>query len=453
MIVLIIGIAVFLGVHSLRIVAPRWREARIAAMGEGPWMGVYSLVSLVGFALIVWGFARAWPEAAIIYEPPQWLKHIAVGLMLFAFVFLAVYAFPAGRMKAALKHPMLVAIKVWALAHLLANGDIAALVLFGSFLAWAIVDRISVKRRGDDWTCARSGEVGRRRARGRDRGLSSVRVEAASVAVRRAAARLRRETNSVRPFHADKIPLQGGPNTRAAHQPRVSARKPMVVTMSMSDESFFREVNEELRQDRAKALWDRYGTFFIGLAVLVVLVTAAVVGWQYWTQKKANASGDVFSQALTLANDGKNDEALALLQQLEKDGYGTYPLLARMRAATAQAASGDIDAAVAGFDAVAADNDIPDAIRDMARLRAGLLLVDHGSYDDVAKRVEALTDDTNALRHSAREALGLAAWKAGKASDALALFDQIGEDAAAPASLRQRAQLMSELIRSSGDAA
>ena len=221
----------------------------------------------------------------------------------------------------------------------------------------------------------------------------------------------------------------------------------------MSDDSFIREVNEELRQDQAKALWDRYGPAFIGLAIVVVLFTAGYVGWQYWTETKANKSGDDFSAALLLANDGKADEALAALGALEKNGYGAYPLLARMRAATVLLQKGDAAGAVKEFDEVAADSSIPDGLRDMARLRAALILVDTGAYEDVSKRVEALTPDTNALRHSAREALGLSAWKAGKAKDALALFDQIADDQGAPRDLRQRARLMSELIRGSGDAA
>src|SRR5690606_11580462 len=104
-------------------------------------------------------------------------------------------------------------------------------------------------------------------------------------------------------------------------------------------------------------------------------------------------------------------EALAALRQLEEEGYGAYPLLARMRAATVLAANGDAQGAVAGFDAVAADTSIPGVIRDIARLRAALILVDTGSHADVSARAEALTGDTNPLRHSAREAIGLAAWK------------------------------------------
>ncbi|ESY45764.1 tetratricopeptide repeat protein [Mesorhizobium sp. RSR380A] len=218
----------------------------------------------------------------------------------------------------------------------------------------------------------------------------------------------------------------------------------------MSDDSFIREVNDEMRREKAQALWDRFGPALLGLAILVVLGTAAFVGYRYWDETRANRSGDAFSQALKLANDGKNDEALTALEQLEKDGYGAYPLLAGMRAATVKADKGDFAAAVTDFDGVAADTAIPQGIRDMARLRAALLLVDHGSFADVSSRVEALTADNNTLRHTAREALGLAAWKEGKTQDALKLFDQIAADDGAPRNARQRATLMSELIRGSG---
>ncbi|MEQ1942098.1 tetratricopeptide repeat protein [Mesorhizobium sp. VNQ89] len=220
----------------------------------------------------------------------------------------------------------------------------------------------------------------------------------------------------------------------------------------MSDDSFFREVNEEIRQDKAKQIWDRYGPWALAIALLVVLGTAAFVAWEYWTTQRANRSGDAFSQALTLANEGRNDEALGALQQLEGDGYGAYPLLARMRAATVLAAKGDTAGAVASFDQVAADTSIPAAIRDMARLRAALILVDSGNYGDVSSRAETLTGDTNPLRHTAREALGLAAWKEGRSADALVLFEQIAADNEAPQNNRQRATVMAELIKGQGAA-
>ena len=218
----------------------------------------------------------------------------------------------------------------------------------------------------------------------------------------------------------------------------------------MSDDSFIREVNEELRQDQAKALWSRFGPLIIGLAVLIVVATAAWVGYQYWTQSRANASGDRFSAALELADKGQNDDALAALRALEGDGHGAYPVLARLRAATVLAEKGETDAAVAEFDAVASDGSVPSSIQDMALLRAAYLLVDHGAYADVAARVEVLTADSSVLRHAAREALALAAWREGRSADALTLFEQIVDDEEAPRNTRQRAEIMVELLRGSG---
>lgn len=147
MYVLVLGLIVFLGIHSLRIFAPGWRDGRVAAMGEGPWKGVYSLVAIAGFVLIVWGYGMARPDAPFFYEPPAWVKHAVALLMLVALIIFVVSQLPAGKMKPTLKHPMLVSVKLWAVAHLAANGDLASILLFGSFLAWAVIDRISVGRR------------------------------------------------------------------------------------------------------------------------------------------------------------------------------------------------------------------------------------------------------------------------------------------------------------------
>lgn len=220
----------------------------------------------------------------------------------------------------------------------------------------------------------------------------------------------------------------------------------------MSDDSFIREVNEEVRRDQFKTLWRRFGPIAIGAAVLIVLAAAGYVGYERWSTARADAAGDAFSEALELARQGESEEALAAFDALAEDGYGAYPVLARMRAATVLAEDGAPQEAIAAFDAIAEDGAANDLIADVARLRAGLLLVDHGSYDDVAARVEPLTGDSEALRHTAREALGLAAWKDGRREDALQLFQQIAADSAAPRSTRQRAELMSELIAGTGTA-
>jgi len=143
---LILGLALFLGIHSISIVAPGWRDAQAARLGENAWKGLYTLLSLTGFALIVFGYGQARLEPVVLYVPPTALRHVAALLMLPVFVLL-VAAYVPGRIKAAAKHPMLAATKLWATAHLLANGNLADVLLFGGFLAWAVADRISMKRR------------------------------------------------------------------------------------------------------------------------------------------------------------------------------------------------------------------------------------------------------------------------------------------------------------------
>lgn len=149
MVILILGIVLFLGAHTFT----TFREARaglIARLGDKPFRGLYSLVSIVGFVLIVWGFhayrENGWVQ---IWQPPIWTRHLTITLMWFAFVALAAMGPKPSRIKGWLRHPMLVAVKIWALAHLLANGDLGGMILFASFLAWAVFDRIAVKRRGD----------------------------------------------------------------------------------------------------------------------------------------------------------------------------------------------------------------------------------------------------------------------------------------------------------------
>ena len=146
MLVLVVGLVIFLGVHSVSIVAGDWRAATIARVGERPWKGVYSLASAVGLALIVVGYGLARRDPVVLYVPPAGLRHLALVLMLPVFPLLFAAYLP-GRIRAIAKHPFLLAVKLWALAHLLANGMLADVLLFGGFLAWAVADRISVKRR------------------------------------------------------------------------------------------------------------------------------------------------------------------------------------------------------------------------------------------------------------------------------------------------------------------
>jgi uncharacterized membrane protein len=149
MLVLILGIVVFLGTHTLTTFRST-RTQLIGRLGPGPYKGLYSLASLLGFVLIVWGFSLYRADGMIpLWDPPIWTRHLAILLMWFAFVALACANPAPGRIRGWLRHPMLVGVKIWALAHLLANGDAGSVLLFGSFLAWAVFDRIAVKRRGD----------------------------------------------------------------------------------------------------------------------------------------------------------------------------------------------------------------------------------------------------------------------------------------------------------------
>ena len=143
---LIVGLVIFLGVHSVAIVAPGWRDAQRARLGEGPWKGMFSLASALGLALIVYGYGVARQAPVVLYTPPVWTRHLAALLLLPVFPLLLATYLP-GRIKSAAKHPTLLATKLWALAHLLANGNLADVLLFGGFLAWAVADRIAVKRR------------------------------------------------------------------------------------------------------------------------------------------------------------------------------------------------------------------------------------------------------------------------------------------------------------------
>jgi uncharacterized membrane protein len=145
-IVFIAGLVLFLGAHSISIVAAGWRDRTAARIGEQTWQGIYALVAIAGFALIVWGYGMARQEAVVLYVPPVWLRHLTLLLMVPVFPLLLAAYLP-GRIQTATKHPMLAAVKLWAFAHLLANGSLADVVLFGSFLVWAIADRVSMRAR------------------------------------------------------------------------------------------------------------------------------------------------------------------------------------------------------------------------------------------------------------------------------------------------------------------
>jgi uncharacterized membrane protein len=146
MVYLVAGLVLFFGVHSLAIVAPAWRDATAARLGDATWKALFSLTSLIGFVMLVHGYGLARADPQVLYAPAPVLRHVAALLMLPVFPLLLAAYLP-GRIKAAVKHPMLTATKTWAVAHLLVNGTVADVLLFGGFLAWAVADRIAVGKR------------------------------------------------------------------------------------------------------------------------------------------------------------------------------------------------------------------------------------------------------------------------------------------------------------------
>jgi len=154
----ILGLILFLGIHSISIVANPLRNALAARLGEWPWKGLYALISLVGFVLLVQGWAQVRLEPIVLWVPPTWTRHVTMLLMLPVFALLLAAYLP-GRIKTATKHPMLIATKLWALSHLISHGQLHEVMLFGAFLAWAVADRISLKRRAPRATPALPGSA------------------------------------------------------------------------------------------------------------------------------------------------------------------------------------------------------------------------------------------------------------------------------------------------------
>ena len=147
MTLMLVGLVLFLGVHSVRIFADDWRTRRIAAMGPGAWKGIYALLSLAGLVLVTQGYGAARQAPVELWSPPVWSRHLASLLTLAAFVLVAAAYVPRNRIRAAVGHPMVAGVKAWAVAHLLANGTLADVVLFGAFLAWAVLDFRAARRR------------------------------------------------------------------------------------------------------------------------------------------------------------------------------------------------------------------------------------------------------------------------------------------------------------------
>lgn len=214
----------------------------------------------------------------------------------------------------------------------------------------------------------------------------------------------------------------------------------------MSD--IFREVDEDIRNERYKKLWDRYGILVIGAAVLIVLITAGYRGWAYWQTLQAQESGDRFVAAITLADEEKHEEAIAAFTELEADSSGEYPVLAAFRMAAEQAAAGDPDAAIATYQSLVSNSGVPTPIAEMARLRAAMLQTDSKTAEELSAEIGDLAETGNPWRQVAREILGFAAFRENNLQVARNHFNAIMDDQESSASARARAEDMLALIDS-----
>jgi hypothetical protein len=207
----------------------------------------------------------------------------------------------------------------------------------------------------------------------------------------------------------------------------------------------FQEVDEEVRREQLNKLWQRYSIFVIGAAVAIVFAVAGWRGYEWWVGKQAAQFGDAYVAAETLAEQGKHAEAQAAFARLASDGTSGYRVLARLDEA-ADIAATDQKAAVAAYDAITADGSVPQPLRDLAAVRAGLLLVDTAPLGEMTARLEPLTGPDATYRHSARELLALAAWRTGDLPTARHWVDMIMSDGDTPASVRSRVEVLMALL-------
>jgi len=211
----------------------------------------------------------------------------------------------------------------------------------------------------------------------------------------------------------------------------------------------FHEVDEEVRREQLKKLWDRYSIYLVALAVLIVAAIGAWRGYEYWVAKRAAAAGAAFEAAGVLSEQGKYTEAEAAFAKVAADAPQGYRVLARMRAASAFAQVKPADA-IKAYDELSADASIGTTWQDLAAIRAGLLLVDTASLADMRRRLDPLAEPTRSFRHTARELLALSAWRSHDIPAARRYLDMIATDAESPIGTRARADVLSGLIAAEG---
>lgn len=207
----------------------------------------------------------------------------------------------------------------------------------------------------------------------------------------------------------------------------------------------FHEIDEEVRRERLKKVWERFGTYIVALAVLIVVGVGGWRAYEYWQNQQAARAGAAFENAMALAEAGKHQEAADAFANVAKEAPGGYATLARLQQA-AEAARQDPKAGVAAFDAIAADGGVRQVFRDLAALRAGYLLLDTAPYGDMQARLEPQTVAGRPFRHSALELLALSAWRVDDPATARRWSDIIINDSQTPASIRARVEILTALL-------
>lgn len=214
----------------------------------------------------------------------------------------------------------------------------------------------------------------------------------------------------------------------------------------MVDGDIFREIDEELKRENFAKLWDKYGYLILGVAMTVVLVVAGHKYWEYQQLKQSETYGSRYMDALDLAKTGQKDLAQLSLTQIATDGPRGYAMLSKMRDAAVKASVGKLDDATSEYDKLASNKSVDPVFQDFSRIQAAMLRVDKADEAEMKKRLGTLADGTSSWRHSAREILGLSAYRAGNMVSAETYYSQVLSDRTAPGGIRQRAEMMLSLI-------
>lgn len=218
----------------------------------------------------------------------------------------------------------------------------------------------------------------------------------------------------------------------------------------MSESDIFREVEEDIRREEIARLWDRYGLYVLVGALLIVFGVAIHNAWSWWSARQAAESGAAFTRAVALAGEGKTDAAAVALSDIARDAPGGYRLLARLRLAALDASRGRVAEAVAVYDAIADNETAGEMFRGLARIRAATLRLDVAGWNEMYERLDRLNSPENPWRHSAKELLGLSAYRTGSTTEAERMFGELLGDGEAPRDLKQRAEMMLALLVKTG---